>query len=123
MSRHTMGLYCLLLLGLVAPVAFAAEAAAGFVDTEPPVITLDLEEIVESQFERTCDVLTDDAKSCPEPEAHAFDHHEGVIDVVKHVKAVMISRPKSDPKQVDRTMASLDYDLRASYVLTYDAGA
>jgi hypothetical protein len=42
---------------------------------------------------------------------------------VKHVKAVMISHPKSDPEQVDRTMASLDYHLRASYVLTYDAGA
>ena len=63
------------------------------------------------------------ATSCPEPSAHAFDHHEGIIDVDKAVKIVMISRPKQDPQSVDMTMATLNYHLRASYVLTYDAGA
>jgi hypothetical protein len=70
-------------------VAFAAEAAAGFVDTEPPVITLDLEEIVESQFERTCDVLTDDAKSCPEAHENPLGVSVGCVWSNGRVLAIM----------------------------------
>ncbi len=82
----------LLVVAAVAPIFVAGEDA--FVDTEPPVISLQLNEVEISQYERTCQVLTDTSTTCPEPQAEAFDHHEGHLEVIKQVTVVEECLPK-----------------------------
>ena len=42
-----------------------------------------------AQYAKRCEVLTDSKTSCPEPRAHAFDHHDGRVEVKKHVDTVL----------------------------------
>ena len=56
----------------------------GVADTEPPVITMDLGELITYNDSgvpmKYCEVITSNATSCPEPEPHAYDHHDGALD-------------------------------------------
>jgi hypothetical protein len=57
-----------------------------------------------------CEVLTSNITTCPEPEASAFDHHEGSLGVKVTKKLYIRSDPQGSPKMVniDVTVNSLE---------------
>ena len=72
-------------------------------------------------YGKACNVLTDSAKTCAEPTATAYDHHESEVDVVKTVMLYIASWPKFDPVQVFQAVEQVDYEQRGEYILYYDA--
>lgn len=87
-----------------------------------------------TSYATKCNVLTDTAKSCREPRATAFDHHEKDLHVVKQTKLVLSSLPRKLPVPVEEPKEQIDcenrfvdgeeqcvYSLRGEYVLSYDA--
>jgi len=74
-------------------------------------------------YAKTCHVLDDNSSSCGLPSAQAFDHHSGIVDVIKTVRLVMES-PRGDisaPHRVSETMAAVNYGIRGEYSIEYDA--
>jgi hypothetical protein len=68
-----------------------------------------------------CEVIKDDATSCPEPTAQAADKQDGVLPVLKTVRLFVESAPKSEPRIVNHVMDSLSYTQRGEYTLSFDA--
>jgi len=113
------------------------------VDVEPPEISLDLSaasnpvaynggvdpnnvvfsgtQLTIPQYATHCNVITDNAETCKEPIAAAFDHHEGYLSVSKTVKVWISSDPKSAPVHANQVVADVSYTHRGEYSLTYDA--
>jgi hypothetical protein len=113
------------------------------VDVEPPEISLDLSaasnpvaynggvdpnnvvfsgtQLTIPQYATHCNVITDNAETCKEPIAAAFDHHEGYLSVSKTVKVWISSDPKSAPVHANQVVADVSYTQRGEYSLTYDA--
>jgi len=70
----------------------------------------------------SCDVISDSAVSCPEPEAAAHDHHEGAIPITKTVRLYVESgKQQPAPLLVNRVVPEISYSQRGEYTLTYDA--
>ena len=61
-------------------------------------------------YGKACNVLTDSAKTCAEPTATAYDHHESEVDVVKTVMLYIASWPKFDPVQVFQAVEQDDHE-------------
>merc|ERR1711865_155223 len=125
----------------------AVFAVAGAVDTEAPVISLDLAGRVPyklaNRIEHThatnhvglpvgsyqdysvrCAAGSMNHKECPSPTASAFDHHEGAIDVTTRIFMVNNNVAKSclggTPKN-NGVVTEIDYNMRATYLFKYDA--
>jgi len=150
----------LLLLGITP--LFAVPASD--VDTDPPVISLDLRDLdavqiasdpssgepchtkaewlrmgnpemaetapescdmdspkVSAHYAKKCQVLTDTKAMCPEPQANAFDHHDGILDVRKEVEVLVLSDPHELPRKVNTPVPDVDYQKRGEWMLRYDA--
>lgn len=68
-----------------------------------------------------CEVLTSNITSCPEPEASAFDHHEGTLDVTVTKKLYIRSDPQGTPKMVNENVQDIDFGQRGEYLLNFAA--
>jgi len=69
-----------------------------------------------------CDVLDDDATSCPEPTASAYDHHdEASVPIVKTTVLWIASYPQSAPVQEFKKVPAISYDQRGEFIFYYDA--
>merc|ERR1719486_205257 len=123
--------YCLCLL-----VAVAA------LDTQPPVIKLNLDSqalvtrsqgrkhlpprsatgtgYAESSYVHSCVAKKADKKTCPLPQAKAYDHHDGVLGVTTAVYLVNNDKTPVNQKKCSNKNC-IDYQLRSEWVVKYDA--
>jgi hypothetical protein len=77
---------------------------------------------VKNRIGRTCAVITSNATDCPLPQAQAYDHHdESHVEVTTSIVLFISSEPKGQPEQVFESVSAVDYDMRAEYIIYYDA--
>jgi len=125
----------------------ACLAVAGAVDTEAPVISLNLDALrqpykLANRIEHTasasaisgdavksfqdysvrCAAKATDVTACPSPEASAFDHHDGSLAVTTKIFLVN-DKPANDgaPITAAQEVAQVDYLNRGTYLFKYDA--
>jgi len=58
---------------------------------------------------------------CQEPEASAYDHHDGAIDVTTSYTLFVSSGPKENPTPKHSTPSSIDLSVRGEWIIKYDA--
>jgi hypothetical protein len=77
------------------------------------------------KYSRTCPAgINTDITSCPLPDAHAYDHHDGSLTVAKKIKIMNLDgtpcRPTAEkPYKCNRN--AVNYAHRAEYTIEYDA--
>jgi hypothetical protein len=76
---------------------------------------------VSAHYAKKCQVLTDTKAVCPEPQANAFDHHDGILDVRKEVdlEVLVLSDPHELPRKVNTPVPDVDYQKRGEWMLRY----
>jgi hypothetical protein len=73
-------------------------------------------------YMKQCNVLVDDASTCPEPTASAYDHHDAASTTVHlDVELYIRSDPHAMPSKVRDNVNAVDYHQRGEFLLSYNA--
>ena len=71
---------------------------------------------------KKCEVLVDNAGTCPVPSASAYDHHEGLLDdrITIEKKMYVRSLARTKPEKVDVIVSDINYNIRGEYIIDFD---
>jgi len=72
-----------------------------------------------SMYSRTCEAGAVDSSSCSLPDAHAWDHRDGNLDVSQSIRMVNNDVTAVPIDQQNKT--AVDYNVRSEWVVEYDA--